>query len=159
MTVWISKPQDNSNNTGEHSVRLHPRYWDKLHEQKHPPSRREYKQLVFDQPVCLRPGETRVLYVHSTRPGDDAIVYDNSYYGNPNTRRYEDDKLMIMSGRAHVSTEVFGQEPIWGCKLSQQTMDLYCMDHNERHKKLTTVFFLLLTCNKTNAIPKQPMKT
>jgi hypothetical protein len=115
MTTTNNNPNNHTDRAvEEHSVRLHPSYWDKLFDKKLPPSRRDYKELVFNQPVRLRPGETRVMYIHSTRPGDDAIVYDNSYYGNGTTRRYEDDKLILLSGRAHVSPVVFGQEPIWG---------------------------------------------
>mmetsp|Transcript_60054 Transcript_60054/g.147619 ORF Transcript_60054/g.147619 Transcript_60054/m.147619 type:complete len:500 (-) Transcript_60054:5753-7252(-) len=122
-------PNNNNNNAADggvgqheveviedHSVRLHSVYWDKLFDKEVPPcprGRREYKELVFDEPVRLKPGETRVLYIHSTREADDAIVYDNSYYGDT-TRRYEDDKLLLLSGRAHVSPIVFGQNPIWG---------------------------------------------
>lgn len=120
LTVWVSKEDpdlvnnNSHNNNTEHNIRLHPRYWDKVYEQKHSPSRREYKELVFNQHVKMRPGETRVFYVHSTLPGDEAIVYDNSHYGDRNVKRLEDDKLAILSGRAHVSPTPFGQEPIWG---------------------------------------------
>jgi hypothetical protein len=55
----------------------------------------------------------RALYIHSTLAGDQAIVYDNSYYGSSD-KRYDDDKLSILTGRAHVSTTCFGQDPIWG---------------------------------------------
>jgi hypothetical protein len=77
------------------------------------PSFREYKELTLDKPIVLKPGETRVIYIHSTLPGDEAIVYDNSYYGS-SSKRFEDDKIAILTGRAHVSSRVFGQDPIWG---------------------------------------------
>ncbi|KAG7364458.1 hypothetical protein IV203_037660 [Nitzschia inconspicua] len=101
------------NNRIENSIDLHPSAWTKLYDKSHSASRREYVELVLDQPIRIKPGETRVLYIHSTLPGDEAIVYDNSYYGT-SSKRLEDDKLAIMTGRAHVSTRVFGQEPIWG---------------------------------------------
>jgi hypothetical protein len=97
----------------ERRVRLDPAFWTKLYEQTHKPSRHTYEELVLTSPIKIRPGETKVIYIHSTLPGDEAIVYDNSYYGM-SAKRYEDDKLAIMTGRAHVSTEAFGQEPIWG---------------------------------------------
>jgi hypothetical protein len=100
-------------NRFENSIDLHPSAWTKLYEKTHDASRREYVELVLDQPIRLKPGEARVLYIHSTLPGDEAIVYDNSYYGTE-SKRFEDDKLAILTGRAHVSTRVFGQEPIWG---------------------------------------------
>ena len=105
---------DHINDEGEHRVPLKPSSWTKLHEKVHKPCPRgNYTELVFNEPVCLRPGEMRALYIHSTLPGDQAIVYDNSYYGSSD-KRYEDDKLCILTGRAHVSTICFGQDPIWG---------------------------------------------
>jgi hypothetical protein len=116
LTVWVSNEDQHRRGGEDHPeqrVRLDPAYWTKLYEKEHPSSRQTYKELVFDAPIRVRPGETRVLYIHSTMAGDEAIVYDNSYYGM-SSKRYEDDKLAIMTGRAHVSTAVFGQEPIWG---------------------------------------------
>jgi hypothetical protein len=51
-----------------------------------------------------------------------AIVYDNAttnMFGgamnnNVSSIRYQDDKISIHSGKAHLSFEPFGQEPIWG---------------------------------------------
>ena len=98
----------------DHRVPLHPSSWTKLYEKKHDPCPRgQYTELVFNEPVRLRPGEMRALYIHSTLAGDQAIVYDNSYYGSSD-KRFEDDKLSILTGRAHVSTTCFGQDPIWG---------------------------------------------
>ena len=117
LTVWVSNDDYEQQRQGDRSVerrvRLNPAFWTKLSDKTHERSCREYKQLVLENPIKLKPGETRVIYIHSTLPGDRAIVYDNSYYGME-SNRYEDDKLLIMTGRAHVSTEVFGQEPIWG---------------------------------------------
>jgi len=98
----------------EHRIPLDPSSWIKLYDKKHdpcPPG--QYTELVFNEPFCLRPGEMRAIYIHSTLPGDTAIVYDNSYYGTSD-KRFEDDKLSILTGRAHVSTTCFGQDPIWG---------------------------------------------
>ncbi|KAL3918903.1 MAG: hypothetical protein SGILL_004023, partial [Bacillariaceae sp.] len=100
-------------NRTRNSIDLHPRAWNKLFDRTVKASFREYQELVLDTPIRLKPGESRVLYIHSTLPGDEAIVYDNAYYGATN-RRFEDDKLAILTGRAHVSTECFGTEPIWG---------------------------------------------
>lgn len=119
LTVWVSNRDQHQLQQGEGDqpphfrIRLDPAYWTKLYDKRHGPSRYEYKELVLDTPIRLVPGETRVIYIHSTLPGDQAIVYDNSYYGQ-NVKRFEDDKLAIMTGRAHVSNDVFGQEPIWG---------------------------------------------
>ena len=104
----------NNNKDDEYRIPLHPSSWTKLYDNTHKPcSRGHYTELVFDEPVRLKPGEMRALYIHSTLSGDQAIVYDNSYYGSSG-KRYDDDKLSILTGRAHVSTTCFGQDPIWG---------------------------------------------
>jgi hypothetical protein len=109
-----SNANRNSNGSdGEHRIQLHKRFWTKVYDRTHPASKRTPTELVLDPPIRMKPGQTRCIYIHSTLPGDEAIVYDNSYYGTTGTR-YEDDKLAIMTGRAHVSTSVFGQDPIWG---------------------------------------------
>jgi len=100
--------------TIDYRIPLDPSSWIKLYDNKHnpcPPG--QYTELIFDEPVFLKPGEMRALYVHSTLPSDQAIVYDNSYYGTSD-KRFEDDKICILTGRAHVSTTCFGQDPIWG---------------------------------------------
>lgn len=111
--------RDSENDRTENSIDLHPSSWTKLYDKTHGASRRDYVELVLDQPIRLKPGETRVLYIHSTLPGDEAIVYDNSYYGTT-SKRFEDDKLAILTGRAHVSTRVFGQDPIWGTYIEPE---------------------------------------
>ena len=85
--------------TDEHRIPLDPSSWTKLYGKRHkpcPPGR--YTELVFDEPFCLSPGEMRAIYIHSTLPGDKAIVYDNSYYGSSNMR-FEDDKISILTGK------------------------------------------------------------
>ena len=67
-------------------------------------------------PLLFDPDKSDVIYIHSTLPGDEAIVYDNSY---PSARRappprYDDAFISILSGRAHLSPIPFGQTPIWG---------------------------------------------
>ena len=132
LTVWVSKRDanydvDRNRNRryrtrsirdqeveGEQRIPLKPSSWIKLYEKRHDPCPRgSYTELVFDEPFFLRPGEMRALYIHSTLPSDQAIVYDNSYYGSSD-KRYEDEKLCILTGRAHISTTCFGQDPIWG---------------------------------------------
>lgn len=104
----------NTPNNTQHRIPLTPSSWTKLYEKHHDPCpRHQYTELVFNEPVRIRPGELRAFYIHSTLPGDKAVVYDNSYYGSSD-KRFEDDKIVIMTGRAHVSTTCFGQDPIWG---------------------------------------------
>mmetsp|Transcript_39419 Transcript_39419/g.45398 ORF Transcript_39419/g.45398 Transcript_39419/m.45398 type:complete len:486 (+) Transcript_39419:198-1655(+) len=104
----------NTPNNTQHRIPLSPSSWTKLYEKHHDPCpRHQYTELVFNEPVRIKPGELRAFYIHSTLPGDKAIVYDNSYYGSTD-KRFEDDKIIIITGRAHVSTTCFGQDPIWG---------------------------------------------
>jgi len=151
MTVWVSKeekdkprsPRANHNTTttttnGQASTttavtatsvfRLTPSHWDKVYEAVHEPSQDVYQTFVLDTPILLKPGQIRAIYIHSTLPGDQAIVYDNaSFYlprrglhpfagGAPGGRaadartpRYDDSMLSIFTGRAHVSNRPFGQ--------------------------------------------------
>jgi hypothetical protein len=113
LTVWVSKDNAAVGENGDYRFRLSSKYWTKLYEKAHPPSKREYRKLELDTPIRLEPGQVKAIYIHSTLPGDEAIVYDNSYYGM-SAKRYEDDKLAILTGRSHVSSEVFGRNPIWG---------------------------------------------
>mmetsp|Transcript_43843 Transcript_43843/g.105785 ORF Transcript_43843/g.105785 Transcript_43843/m.105785 type:complete len:413 (+) Transcript_43843:62-1300(+) len=110
LTVWVSN-EDGGN--GRNQVQLDPRQWTKLYEKTHKYSKHSYKELFLDQPIRMSPGQVKCIYIHSTLPNDEAIVYDNSYYGM-SSKRYDDEKLTILTGRAHVSPEVFGQNPIWG---------------------------------------------
>ena len=111
MTVWISNTDRPRTDDYQY---WSPAYWTQVYDKHHEPSRRTYETLVFDQPIILRPGEERVLYIHSTAPHDRAIVYDNSYFPNMDRPRYQDSFLTIHTGKAHLSPDVFGQTPIWG---------------------------------------------
>ena len=112
MTVWISKP-DRPQHHEDYQF-WGEDHWTCVYEKRHEPSRRTYQSLVFDNPIILKPGEERVLYIHSTAPHDRAVVYDNSYFPTMERARYEDAFIKIMSGKAHLSPTVFGQTPIWG---------------------------------------------
>ena len=90
---------------------MHPRYWTKLYEQTHGPSHHTYVSLdLSSNPIILLPGQVRAVYIHSTLPGDEAIVYDN----RRQRRSYDDALVSVLTGRAHVSERPFGRRPIWG---------------------------------------------
>ena len=160
MTVWVSNEDaptgtpghrgdaatNNNNNEpdgngpprrgGNFHFRLRRRDWTKVYEQVHAPSVRQYQKLDFsDNPVILKPGTVRAIYIHSKLPGDEAIVYDNTRHNfqpfgggghwgrrpmamsrrhEPNASRYQDDMIAIYTGKAHLSTVPFGQTNIWG---------------------------------------------
>jgi hypothetical protein len=122
LTVWVSNPDANDfdrRRRGEiprelHRIRLDQGSWTKLYDRTHDPCPYgRYEELVLDEPVRLQPGEVRAFYIHSTLDGDEAIVYDNAPR-NSHMRRYDDDKLCIMTGRAHLSPTCFGQSSYWG---------------------------------------------
>jgi hypothetical protein len=75
------------------------------------PSFRDYCELDFgDNPIIVKPGEIRGIYIHSTEESDQALVYDNQQ----NLKTYDDKFLTVLPGRSHVSPELFGTRPIWG---------------------------------------------
>eukprot|EP00557_Chaetoceros_sp_GSL56_P000339 CAMPEP_0176503860 /NCGR_PEP_ID=MMETSP0200_2-20121128/15613_1 /TAXON_ID=947934 /ORGANISM="Chaetoceros sp., Strain GSL56" /LENGTH=431 /DNA_ID=CAMNT_0017903229 /DNA_START=96 /DNA_END=1391 /DNA_ORIENTATION=- len=134
ITVWITKENDmkysslsNSSNAArsDRVVRqrgdgssvnkgqmiMKEKYWDKIYEKTHPASYRQYCELDLSaNPIILKPGEIRGIYIHSTHDSDQALVYDNQQ----NIKTHDDNFLTVLPGRAHVSTEVFGTRPIWG---------------------------------------------
>ena len=128
LTVWVSNVEENNNNSNGRNnnnnnnsisgnylnkkrVRMSPQYWTKIYEKTHAPSTHCFVKLdLSDNPILLKPGQIRVVYIHSTLPGDEAIVYDN----RRQARSYDDALVSILTGRAHVSAEPFGRTPIWG---------------------------------------------
>lgn len=138
MTVWVSKedeeedpanPDETDETANTFQFRLSSRHWIKIYEKVLAPSPREYAVLDFSAtPITLKPGQVRAIYIHSSAPGDDAIVYDNAptfwRHGSrgayPNAAaasqppRYEDACLSIGTGKAHLSPRPFSSVPIWG---------------------------------------------
>jgi hypothetical protein len=114
LTVHVSNEttaDHNNNSTAE--IPLRANCWTQLYQGKHKMVRTGYAKLEFPQPLLLKPGQVRLLYVHSTHDGDESIVYDNSNgTGQP---RYQDDFITIYSGKAHLSPEPFGQSPVRCC--------------------------------------------
>jgi len=106
LTVWVTKE---GNLNGE--ISMSKKHWTKIYEKTHSPSFIGYKELDLSaNPIKLRPGQVRGIYIHSTRRGDEAIVYDNK----EKRKTHDDSFITIMPGRAHVSEKVFGSIPIWG---------------------------------------------
>lgn len=70
--------------------------------------------LQLTDPIKLTPGESRGLYVHSTLPGDVAIVYDNTRFDARRKRSpCEDEMLSVLAGQAHLSNRAFSDEGMW----------------------------------------------
>lgn len=88
ISIWISndtiqKASSNSggnthhqNNNGAEvsSFKLAPKYWTKVYQNKHRASQRSYQTMdltkFYDKPVTLRPGQVRMMYIHSTLESD-----------------------------------------------------------------------------------------
>ena len=68
LTVWVSKEEA----TPRRGFRMNPKFWEKIYERTHGPSIRNYVELDFrSNPIYLKPGQTRAIYIHSTLPGDE----------------------------------------------------------------------------------------
>mmetsp|Transcript_48101 Transcript_48101/g.145278 ORF Transcript_48101/g.145278 Transcript_48101/m.145278 type:complete len:462 (-) Transcript_48101:471-1856(-) len=92
-------------------ISMRPRHWTKIYSRTHPQSFSSYTALdLSSNPIRLRPGQVRGVYIHSTLEGDEAIVYDNRHQ----EITHDDGFISVLPGRAHVSTMPFGQTPIWG---------------------------------------------
>jgi len=135
MTVWVSKEEDDTSidatdeeatipsgqnkeimlspqarPTSSMAVSVDHSDWKMVYEREHSPSISDFVELKFDTPIKLRPNEFCGIYIHSRRPGDEAIVYDNQ-----RTEYTHDDKfLRIRPGLAHLSNTPFGRRTIWG---------------------------------------------
>lgn len=69
--------------------------WKMIYEREHPPSMAEFVELHFDTPIKLGPNQSCGIYIHSRRPGDEAIVYDNQR----TEYTYDDKFLRIRPGK------------------------------------------------------------
>jgi hypothetical protein len=119
LSVWVTNHDVGCNASGNYSFHVSPQHWTKVYSKTHTPSPRTYTTLdLTAHPVVLEPGQVRILYIHSTAQGDEAIVYDNTDRNLPADQvsavRFEDDCIAIHSGKAHLSPTPFGQLPIWG---------------------------------------------
>eukprot|EP00527_Entomoneis_sp_CCMP2396_P001083 CAMPEP_0198147310 /NCGR_PEP_ID=MMETSP1443-20131203/34588_1 /TAXON_ID=186043 /ORGANISM="Entomoneis sp., Strain CCMP2396" /LENGTH=184 /DNA_ID=CAMNT_0043811569 /DNA_START=78 /DNA_END=629 /DNA_ORIENTATION=- len=118
LTVWVTNDDDAINQdsycvSNLQRIRNDSSFWTKIYEKNHNPSRRKYETLDFaEHPIILRPGQMKVIYIHSAATNDLAIVYDNSY--SMKSTRYSDAFLSIHSGAAHLSPEPFNNENVWG---------------------------------------------
>jgi len=109
LTVWVSREEEESPRPG--FFRMNRKFWTKIYEKTHKPSHTNFCALDLSQnPIILKPGQIRAIYIHSTLENDEAIVYDN----NRHRHTYDDALVSILTGRAHVSPTAFGETPIWG---------------------------------------------
>ena len=119
-TVLTATARRNHNNNNRYNLRerrakgalsMNQKQWTKIYEKEHNPSYREYEPLdISDNPIIIKSGEVRGIYIHSSIDDDSGIVYDNQQ----KIKTYDDKFISVLPGRAHVSTTVFGTTPIWG---------------------------------------------
>ncbi|GMH54149.1 hypothetical protein TL16_g01614 [Triparma laevis f. inornata] len=127
MTIWKTKhPLDSTsdlNANAEHWVKVRTergakRRWATMRERTYlylrkdpPPSRITLQKLTLSTPITLKPNQIFGVYIHSSQPGDTALIYDNYCGRGP---IYTDDYLTMSSGHAHVSNRPFGKTSMWG---------------------------------------------
>ena len=103
MTVWVS------NDTASRAsiiVPLDPCYWTKLYDETHASSQDDLVPLLFNSPIQLLPGQTRLIYIHSSLFSGEGIVCGNS------SDACKDSLLSTLSGKAHDTfTGPFGIMP------------------------------------------------
>lgn len=103
--------RNNNNNTTSGNLIMSEKHWTKIYEKEHKSSFRNYEPLdLSNNPIVLRPGQTRGVYIHSSIEDDTGIVYDNQQ----KIKTHDDKFITVLPGRAHVSTKPFGTMPIWG---------------------------------------------
>ena len=134
LTVWVTNDdvaqEENFSVMSLQRIRNDSSHWTKIYENNHRASRRNYVKLDFsNQPIILRPGQRKVIYVHSAANHDQAIVYDNS--SSLRSTRYEDAFLSIHSGAAHLSPTPFDDDNryvSWGTQVPSLdgTQNLQC---------------------------------
>ena len=100
--VWVTKKG--------RDMTLDPDDWEQVYDGTHAPSWRKFVELKFEARVTLDPCDVRGVYVHSTLPGDEAIVYDNQ----KDSCTHRDNFITIHPGYAHVCNKAFGQSTLWG---------------------------------------------
>lgn len=83
----------------------------KLHFRKQlRPAYREFQEVELVEPIRITPGSSVGVYIHSTLPGDQALVYSEQR----GRITLEDRILQILPGVAHVSNRPFHPVGPWG---------------------------------------------
>jgi len=103
LSIWVG-------NCPHEKILVKEEAWTKVYSGNKPPSY-ELVCLKLDTPVTAHPGDHFAFYIHSTRPDDQAIVYDNQRSKN---YTYQDNILKILPGVAHISPIPFSPRGWWG---------------------------------------------
>jgi hypothetical protein len=69
---------------GKMTFLLNPKYWTKVYEKTHKPSQRVYQTMDLasshDTPIIMRPGEVRLMYIHSTLESDAGMFHQRFHF-------------------------------------------------------------------------------
>uniref|UniRef100_A0A7S2RS17 Uncharacterized protein n=1 Tax=Rhizochromulina marina TaxID=1034831 RepID=A0A7S2RS17_9STRA len=103
LTVWVTPDSWRGKHEDESA-------WSKVYERTHNPSYREFVELKFSAPVVVESGKSIGVYVHSRRPDDEAIVYDDQH----SRVTHQDRFITIGPGLAHLCDEPFSSWHPWG---------------------------------------------
>ena len=109
ISVWVTKEGgfEDKHETSEE--------WNTLYQGHHSASFYDLQDFVLDEPIRLYAnGESRGIYIHSARPGDQGIVYDNQKMFTSSHCNYEDDFVGVSHALAHLSNRPFGRRGPWG---------------------------------------------
>ena len=149
MTVW-------STAGGFRGKEEAPHKWARHYEKVHDASPRAFVELVLDEPIRIAPGRRVGVYVHSTRPDDRAVVYDDACDDRGDA---EDLFVRVLPGVAHLSNEPFSPRGVWwgswrGPRAFVGRLNLgvrYALWAPPKHKKFPPYFreaaMTLLLCN------------
>ena len=103
MTVWVT----NGEFLKKYNVE---REWTKVYEKSHHPSIDTLEPLILANPIRIRPGDTIGVYIHSARPSDQSVVYDNQRYATTHSNSF----LTVTPGLAHLNCKPFANTAPWG---------------------------------------------
>lgn len=110
MTVWTTP----LTHEGKFRNYENNKVWNQIYEQTHAPSMRRLVPLEFPESVRLSAGQSCGLFVHSSRAGDDSVVYDNMRRHRRTPQSCSSALLEILPGVAALDSRPFGQSGIWG---------------------------------------------
>merc|ERR1711871_973718 len=109
MSIWTTTDGGFEN---KHEA---PEQWTIRYNKHHNLSFDKLEELVLDEPLRLYAnGDCRGIYIHSRRPGDQGIVYDNKKMFSTSSCNYEDDFIRVSHAIAHLSNRPFGRRGPWG---------------------------------------------
>lgn len=103
LTVWVTPDSWEDKHEDQAA-------WTKVYEGRHNPSWQTFTALALAEPVLIPRGRSVGMYVHSTRPGDESLVYDNQRARHTHVDQF----IRVGPGLAHLSSTPFSGSHPWG---------------------------------------------